>query len=201
MGKVTHLKSDFFKDNVIYDPSNDSNYGLVPLEMDEKSCDLVLQEAMQYGVEVKASTSEKSASSLRSVQAWVIPNDQNQSLTAEILSHAVVELNKVYNYKLSHIGEIQYFEYHAEDDDKYDWHIDIDSGVASSRKISISWVLNKGFKGGDLQFFTNGGEILTYNSTPNKLVSFTSFINHSVTPVTEGIRKVCVAWVYGNTWA
>ena len=68
------------------------------------------------------------------------------------------------------------------------------------RKISISWVLNQGFKGGDLQFFDDGGEIVTYNSVPNKLVSFTSFLNHRVTPVTSGIRKVLVCWIFGEQW-
>jgi PKHD-type hydroxylase len=58
--------------------------------------------------------------------------------------------------------------------------------------------LNEGFEGGNLQFFGDGGEIHTLNSTPNKLVSFTSFLNHRVTPVTKGIRKCVVAWVFGN---
>jgi PKHD-type hydroxylase len=201
MGKISHLKSNFFRDNIIYNPNEESNYGLVPFEMNEGASDLVLKEAMDYGVEVKASTSNVSASHIRKVDAWVIPNDKNESIAGELLSHAIIDLNKVFNYKLSHIGEIQYFEYHAEDGHKYDWHIDIDSGVASSRKISISWVLNTGFEGGDLKFFSTGGEILTYNSTPTKLVSFTSFLNHSVTPVTKGVRKVLVAWVYGQNWS
>lgn len=199
MAKVSHLTNDFFRDNIKYENTLDSNYGLVPIEMEKGASDLVLKEAMNYGIEVKAGTSEVESSHIRKVQAWVIPNERNQSIAGELLSHAVVEMNKIYNYKLTHIGEIQYYEYHAEDNDKYDWHIDIDSGVASSRKISISWVLNEGFEGGDLKFFTNG-EILVYNSTPTKLVSFTSFLNHSVSPVTKGIRKVCVAWVYGDSW-
>ena len=57
-----------------------------------------------------------------------------------------------------------------------------------------------GTNGGDLQFFGDAGEIVTYNSVPNKLVSFTSFLNHRVTPVTAGIRKVLVCWIYGEQW-
>ena len=67
-------------------------------------------------------------------------------------------------------------------------------------KISITWVWNSGFIGGDLQFFGEGGEIITYNSTPDKLVSFTSFFHHRITPVKKGIRKCIVAWAFGATW-
>ena len=196
MGSLSHLESDFFKHNVKTDTSKDPEYGIVPLEMDNQMTEIVLREAMDYGKEIKARTSLPSNS--RIVQAWRL--NQKDSITAELISHAVIELNQTFNYKLSGIQDIQYLEYHAADSAKYDWHIDASDGLSSMRKISISWVLNKGFVGGDLQFFGDAGEIVTYNSVPNKLVSFTSFLNHRVTPVTAGIRKVLVCWIYGEQW-
>tara|TARA_R110000744_G_scaffold212236_1_gene331243 strand:- start:252 stop:842 length:591 start_codon:yes stop_codon:yes gene_type:complete len=190
------LKSQFFSDNIITDLTKDPEIGIVPLEMDAHMSDLVLKEALMTGEEVVAKTQK--ATDFRKVQAWRL--NQKSSITADLINHAVIELNQVYNYKLAGIQDLQYLEYHAVDKAKYEWHIDAGSGLASMRKISISWVLNKGFVGGDLQFFGDGGEIITYNSTPNKLVSFTSFLNHRVTPVTSGIRKVLVAWVYGQSW-
>jgi len=196
MGSLSHLESDFFKQNIKTDLSKDPEYGIVPLEMDEQMSEIVLREAMDYGEEIKGNTSLPT--DLRKVQAWRL--NQKDSVTAELINHSVMELNAVYNYRLSGIQDIQYLEYHAEDKAKYDWHIDASDGLSSMRKISISWVLNKGFVGGDLQFFSDGGEIVTYNSVPNKLVSFTSFLNHRVTPVTAGIRKVLVCWIYGEQW-
>ena len=196
MGSLSHLESDFFKYNVKTDLTKDPEYGIVPLEMDSQMTDIVLKEAMNYGVEIKAKTSLRT--DFRKVQAWRL--NQKDSVTAELISHAVIELNQVFNYRLSGIQDIQYLEYDSHDNAKYDWHIDASDGLSSMRKISISWVLNEGFEGGDLQFFGDGGEIVTYNSTPNKLVSFTSFLNHRVTPVTYGIRKVLVCWIYGEQW-
>ena len=196
MGSVSHLSTEFFKDNVKTDLSKDAEYGIVPCQMAPNLSELALKEAMNYGEEIKATTTLPT--DLRKVQAWRL--NQKNSITAEIISNAVVQLNTTFNYKLSGIQDIQYLEYHAEDNAHYDWHINASSGLASMRKISISWVLNQGFKGGDLQFFDDGGEIVTYNSVPNKLVSFTSFLNHRVTPVTSGIRKVLVCWIFGEQW-
>ena len=196
MGKLSHLKTEFFADNVKYDKNSDSEYGIVPLEMDKGATSLVLKEAYEYGEEVSTGTTVPS--DLRKVQCWRI--NQKDSITAEFLSHALIELNHTFNYKLSGLQDIQYLEYHAEDNAKYDWHSDIGSGVASMRKISISWVLNEGFTGGDLQFFGDGGDIITLNSTPTKLIAFTSFLNHRITPVTKGIRKCIVAWCFGESW-
>ena len=197
MGKLTQFKEEFFKDNILYDNNKDSEYGIVPLEMDKGQSDLVLKEAFDYGVEIKAkSTKDKKLSDLRKVDAWSL--DSKNSFTAELIQHALIELNEVYNYKLSKIEGISYLEY--SEGCKYDWHTDIGSGLQSMRKISISWVLNSGYEGGDLQFFGDGGKFVTYNSLPNKLVSFTSFIPHRVTPITKGVRKCIVAWIIGESW-
>lgn len=196
MGKLKHLNSEFYKENIIYDNNKDSEYGIVPIEMADNMTDLVLKEAMQFGEEVKTSTTDKNLSHMRNVECWRL--NQKESITAELLNHAIIDINKTLNYKLSGLQDVQYLEYH--EGGKYDWHSDIGSGIASMRKISISWVLNEGYEGGDLQFFGDGGEIVTYNSTPSKLVSFTSFLNHRVTNVTKGIRKCVVAWCFGESW-
>ena len=196
MGKLTHLDQEFFKDNIHYNNNQDSEYGIVPIEMNDGMTDLVLKEVINFGEEVKTSTNDKNYSHMRSVECWRL--NQKDSITAELIRNALVDINKTFNYKLSGIQDIQYLEYH--EGGKYDWHSDIGSGVASMRKISISWVLNKGFEGGDLTFFGDSGEEVIYNSVPNKLVSFTSFLPHKISPVTKGIRKCIVAWVFGESW-
>jgi hypothetical protein len=66
MGKLKHLNQEFFTDNIVYNQNQDSEYGIVPLEMPENSTDLVLSEVMQYGEEVKTSTTDKNLSHMRS---------------------------------------------------------------------------------------------------------------------------------------
>ena len=196
MGKLKHINQEFYKDNIIYNPDKDSEYGIVPTPIDGKYLDRVLKEIMLHGVEVKAKTQENVGKDFRKVECWRL--NQKESYTAEVLNNALVHINDVFNYKLSGLQDIQYLEYH--EGCKYDWHTDVGSGINSMRKISISWTLNQGYIGGDLQFFGDGGEIITINPEPTKLVAFTSFLHHRVTPVKSGIRKCIVAWVFGESW-
>ena len=196
MGKLKHLNQSFFTDNVKYDQDKDSEYGIIPLPMTDGMTNLVLKEVMESGVEVTARTTDQKYNNMRNVECWRL--NQKESITAELIRHALIDINKEFNYKLSGIQDIQYLEYHK--GGKYDWHTDIGSNLASTRKISISWVLNEGYEGGELQFFSDAGNIYTAKSTPDRLIAFTSFLNHRITPVTKGIRKVIVAWVFGESW-
>ena len=180
-----------------FDRNKDSIYGILQYPMEQGRSDLVLKEAQDYGIEVKHKTAE--FEKYRTVQQWRL--DHSQSYTAELLNNAIVDLNKTFNYKLAGIQDIQYLEYHAEDEAKYDWHYDIGDGVKGLRKLSISWCLNEGYIGGDLEFFAEAGEPVRVNPKPTMLVAFTSFFNHRVTPIKKGIRKVIVAWVYGEAWS
>ena len=69
----------------------------------------------------------------------------------------------------------------------------------SLRKISMSYVINDDFDGGELEFF-HGGEKIIINATKDSLIAFTSFINHRVHKVTRGVRKALVVWVNGESW-
>lgn len=106
-------------------------------------------------------------------------------------------MNEIYNYRISCIQDIQYLEYQV--GDYYNWHTDISDGLSSLRKISISFVLNDDFEGGELEFF-HGGEKIIINTKINSLIAFTSFINHRVKKVTKGVRKALVVWVNGESW-
>jgi predicted 2-oxoglutarate/Fe(II)-dependent dioxygenase YbiX len=63
----------------------------------------------------------------------------------------------------------------------------------------MSYVLNDDFEGGDLEFF-HGGETYVINAKEESLIAFTSFINHRVKKVTQGVRKALVVWVNGESW-
>ena len=188
MGKLKQLKEEFFTDNISYDTNKDSEYGIIPFEMDKSYSDMVLKEALDFGEEIKhKSTKDPKLSELRKVEAWSL--DPKDSFTSEILQHALIDINRVFNYKLSKIEGISYLEYG--EGCKYDWHTDVGSGLQSLRKISISWTLNSGYIGGNLQFFADGGEVITMNPTPERLIAFTSFLPHRVTPVKRYKKVHC----------
>jgi PKHD-type hydroxylase len=99
---------------------------------------------------------------------------------------------------------IQYTEYHATDEGRYDWHMDMGHGETSCRKLSTSILLSNSsdFEGGEFQFFKGGKageEIMKYPlDNPGDMVIFPSYMIHRVTPVTKGIRRSLVLWIGGE---
>ena len=78
----------------------------------------------------------------------------------------------------------------------YDWHLDIGQGDSSTRKISISILLNDGYEGGDLAFFTDGETQV--NPDRGTAIAFPSYLPHRVMPVTKGTRWSLVCWIAGE---
>ena len=94
-----------------------------------------------------------------------------------------------------HTDPIQYTEYHANKEGKYDWHIDIGNGSMSLRKISAVLILNDGYEGGQLQIRHVGEDL---EGKKGQLYIFPSYLMHRVTPITKGMRKSLVIWVGGD---
>tara|TARA_Y100000114_G_scaffold85334_1_gene78856 strand:+ start:545 stop:1120 length:576 start_codon:yes stop_codon:yes gene_type:complete len=78
----------------------------------------------------------------------------------------------------------------------YDWHLDIGMGDSSTRKISISILLNDDYEGGELAFFTDGETDIKPDC--GTAVAFPSYLSHRVLPITRGIRWSLVCWVAGD---
>ena len=152
----------------------------------------MINEIHQKKIPVEAKVNS-GKSGIRQVKAWRIPLNTD---IAETLNYIILDLNEIYNYRLACIQDIQYLEYQA--GDFYDWHTDIADGISSLRKISMSYVINDDFDGGELEFF-HGGEKIIINATKDSLIAFTSFINHRVHKVTRGVRKALVVWVNGES--
>ena len=82
----------------------------------------------------------------------------------------------------------------------YDWHMDTDVNMIHEppvRKISMTLLLSpeNEFEGGDLELMAPGKKA---KLTQGNAVTFASFINHRVTPVTQGVRQSLVMW-FGGT--
>ena len=83
----------------------------------------------------------------------------------------------------------------------YNWHID---GMGShsevqddgnTRKLSMSVILNSDYEGGDFEM--RGLDNQVPRLEEGSIIVFPSFVEHRVTPVTEGIRYSLVTWFVG----
>jgi PKHD-type hydroxylase len=83
----------------------------------------------------------------------------------------------------------------------YNWHID---GMGShsevqddgnTRKLSMSVILNSDYEGGDFEMRDLESKIPRLEK--GSIIVFPSFLEHRVTPVTEGIRYSLVTWFVG----
>ena len=82
----------------------------------------------------------------------------------------------------------------------YDWHMDCDVNMVHEppvRKISMTILLNheSQFEGGDLEIMAPGSKV---KLTQGNAITFASFLNHRVAPVTRGVRQSLVVW-FGGT--
>ena len=69
----------------------------------------------------------------------------------------------------------------------------------SNRKLSCVLQLSDAddYEGGELQL-NNGGGAVSIGKKKNRIVFFSSFVLHRVTPVTKGTRISLVTWLSGK---
>jgi PKHD-type hydroxylase len=106
-----------------------------------------------------------------------------------------------WGYGLNNQEDTQISRYKSADKGHYDWHLDVvppKDGI--QRKLSISILLSdpSEFEGGELQF--KGIEDRKILTKQGSIVVFPSFIEHRVTPVTEGVRYSAVTWASGPSF-
>ena len=82
----------------------------------------------------------------------------------------------------------------------YDWHMDCDVNMAHEppvRKISMTLLLSheSQFEGGELELMAPGKKA---KLSQGNAITFASFLNHRVAPVTRGVRQSLVVW-FGGT--
>lgn len=100
--------------------------------------------------------------------------------------------------------EMQFTEYHGSDAGEYKWHHDVDwtSSKPNHRKLSMVIQLSdpESYVGGDFMF--NEVEIPKKDDLRKRgtVLVFPSYLQHCVTPVTEGTRYSLVSWLSGPRW-
>ena len=143
--------------------------------------------------------------SLRSSKIkWIGQNEEWRWLY-EKLELMIKEANDcLWNFNLYSMPDnIQYTEYRATENGKYDWHMDCADGETSLRKVSVTVQLSHPdeYEGGDLELF-RGGLLEDPREKAGReeglVFIFPSYMMHRVTPVTKGVRKSFVLWVGGE---
>lgn len=109
--------------------------------------------------------------------------------------------NSHFGFDINLLSEVQFTEYHAEEQGYYKWHEDIDwldTASFSHRKLSMVVQLSdpRDYEGGELQIKKNTPpqQRLRRQGT---VVVFPSFLEHQVTPISKGKRYSLVAWIHG----
>lgn len=132
--------------------------------------------------------------STRDVDVWVI--HENNIGVDELMLKAAIEANKSYDMQITGIIERPQLLRYTAPSNGYGWHLDIGRGDASTRKISVSLLLNDDYEGGELGFFSEKESFIRPET--GMAVCFPAFMPHCVKPITKGERWSLVCWVGGE---
>lgn len=129
----------------------------------------------------------------------------------QLIEFHVSQMNMELGLDLYPADAFQFSRYDSDIEATYDWHTDSDflDGKTSTRKLSVSILLNEGFQGGD--FYIKTGESIhllneqvdkeeNLKLTCGEVLVFPSFLKHKVAPVFEGVRYSIVSWIMGPRW-
>ena len=131
---------------------------------------------------------------------WIEPTPDRAWLFDRLFYYARLANERQYHFALHSAKSLQYTVYTAENQGKYDWHLDVGKNDISRRKLSAVVLLSdpSEFDGGELQIMTSK-DPKTVPLKRGSIVFFPSFLLHRVTPVTRGERRSLVFWVEGPT--
>lgn len=134
---------------------------------------------------------------------WVDPNHTGSRFIVDMLWYFAREANKnAFGFDINYLPDIQYTKYTANENGKYDWHCDTfwANPTMYDRKLSIVIQLSdpNEYEGGEFQLDPQYAH-LPADAIKQKgtVIVFPSFLNHRVTPVTQGERRSLVSWIQG----
>ena len=172
--------------------------------LSEDQVNLILTEGMAR-TKSKATTFNQNSNARSSQVAWLTGHKEIQQILWSYVTSANEDAFNVQLDKGHNLGvcEMQFTEYHASEGGHYGWHHDIDwsRNDGLDRKLSVTVQLSDPheYSGGYFEF----SEIESPDEQSREkgtVLTFPSYLNHRVTPVTSGIRRSLVAWFVGPTW-
>lgn len=134
----------------------------------------------------------------KSTVIWIPEESKNMWLYNKISDLANVANTQMWNYDIWGYGDALQYTIYEGNGGHYDWHADLGPQI-SNRKLSCVLQLSDAddYEGGELQL-NNGGGAVNIGKKKNRIVFFSSFVLHRVTPVTKGTRMSLVTWLSGK---
>ncbi len=150
----------------------------------------------------KASTFNDGDDSVRSSRvSWMTEHDWLRTL---LFTYADWANQNAFQVNIYRKADIQFTEYHAAEGGHYDWHHDVDWNNTDGfdRKLSVTVQLSdpNDYEGGDFLFGETESPKPELAKPKGTILVFPSYLKHTVTPVTKGVRKSLVAWFQGPKW-
>ena len=102
-------------------------------------------------------------------------------------------------YDLTDFDCVNYNQYNEETKGQYDWHSDgtKNGDIYDLKMTTILNLSTDPYEGGHLELFLNGERRITEMGQTGTVISFPSWIQHRVTPVTKGTRTTLSIWSRG----
>ena len=168
----------------------------------KEACEAIIMMCKQFNQEDATvfSGREVQDSIRKSKVAWV-PRNNSTEFIYQIVQKYLYDANMVFNMTVNKIPSIQFTQYNGSDEAFYNYHMDTNMTDDSDRHRKISIVIQlsdpKDYEGGDFNF--------RYLENPNKedlkaqgsILTFISYHDHRVIPVTSGTRYSLVCWQEG----
>ena len=134
----------------------------------------------------------------KSTVVWLPDEPKSLWLYNKISDLAHTANTNMWNYDIwGYNDQLQYTIYEG-NGGHYDWHADLGPSI-SNRKLSCVLQLSdpNDYDGGELELNSGAGSI-KIEKKKGRIVFFSSFVLHRVTPVTKGTRISLVTWLSGR---
>lgn len=159
----------------------------------------ILEAARQEVLETATTFGGEKLDYRRSEVCWL--TDRQDIL--KMVSPFALEAAEIMGIDIVPNSLLQYTEYHGTKGGKYDWHHDVDWNKSSGldRKLSVTVQLSdpQDYEGGQFEFSEVETPPMEARDKGTVLV-FPSYLQHTVLPVTSGVRKTLVGWFVGPRW-
>ena len=175
-------------------------WGMFQSELNDETCESIIDSAKECPEE--EGTTFSNADNYRKSQIRWIKDDL---LSGHLMKYVESVNSAFFGFDLFNgVNEIQYTEYSAEDNGFFKPHHDVlwTSEKMCDRKISMTVQLSDPdeYEGGEFVFNEAPNPDADELKKKGTILVFPSFLLHEVTPVTKGLRKSLVMFVYGPRW-
>lgn len=133
--------------------------------------------------------------------SWIYPENTEFIWVFKKIEVLIRQINDTYfKFDITGAEPLQLANYKANQNGKYDWHLD--GGGPVTRKLTMILQLtdSKDYTGGDLELQEGSKDIRCITKKRGFITVFPSWLLHRVTPVTSGERQSLVCWTTGPSF-